>query len=707
MKKKNKSKIWIAAMVFMALMVTSAFAVLAIGIVNVSGSGPTYVSGLISSDTTWTVADSPYIVTGSILVEEGVTLTIEPGVVVKFNSGKGMRIDGELIARGTETESIVFTSNQSSPALGDWVNILFTDSSVDAVFDEDGNYLNGSIMQYCTVEYGGGGDNPVLKIVSSSPCIDHCIITNNGNSGIYVADGSVKITNNVINENSPECGDENTPEYGGGIYISSGTVNISGNTISNNVAHGRFTHYIGYGGGIYIGSGTVTITNNTISSNRASSRWQDTPGYGGGIYIGGGTVTISNNSISDNEAHGHRSRGGGIYIGSGTVTVSNNIISNNEVAGFSCYGGGIYISSGAVIISHNEITGNTAAGFYYYISHGSGVYTQGNNVNISYNKITGNNCTCTEEGSGSGVQIKGQPIIRYNNIFNNTPYDVGNLNDALSPAVNCTNNWWGTTDEATIQAHIYDWSDDASLGIVDYIPYLTEPVTPENIPPIASFTYSPESPVVNQTIIFNASSSYDPDPGGYIVNYTWDFGDGNITNTTGSIITHSYASVGDYIVNLTVTDNDGATDSTNKTIAVYLPTSIFDTGAPANPYPSIMGNHTGTIKLNQTVIATKLYTYSCMGTGGHTEYAEIRNVTWNATATWEGYVGDWHNITFDKNVVLLANETYDYTIRTGSYPQIIHKSEHTSLDGSFINCTKFTDANGCIYTDWIPAIRLE
>jgi len=60
----------------------------------------------------------------------------------------------------------------------------------------------------------------------------------------------------------------------------------------------------------------------------------------------------------------------------------------------------------------------------------------------------------------------------------------------------------------------------------------------ENFPPIANFTYMPEKPVVNETITFNASSSYDPD--GTIVNYEWDFGDGNITSTTAAIITHSY-----------------------------------------------------------------------------------------------------------------------------------------------------------------------
>jgi parallel beta-helix repeat protein len=176
----------------------------------------------------------------------------------------------------------------------------------------------------------------------------------------------------------------------------------------------------------------------------------------------------------------------------------------------------------------------------------------------------------------------------------------------------------------------------------------------------------------------------------------------------------------DYIFEENDTNGDGIGDtpySINSDIDNYplmqpwenyfAPTeNKFDTEAPANPYPSIMGNHTGTIKPNHTVIATKLYTYPCEGTGGHTGYAEIRNATWNATATWKGHAGDWHNITFDKTVVLLPNKTYTYTIRTGSYPQIIHEQNYTTLDGSFINCTEFTDANGKEYDNWIPAIRL-
>ena len=136
-----------------------------------------------------------------------------------------------------------------------------------------------------------------------------------------------------------------------------------------------------------------------------------------------------------------------------------------------------------------------------------------------------------------------------------------------------------------------------------------------------------------------------------------------------------------------------------------LEQKFFDTGP--GTYPSISSVHNGTITPNQTINVSKLYTYPCLGTGGHTEYVQIWNGTgWNVTATWNGYVEDWHNLTFTESFILRENETYNYTIRTGSYPQIIHSDTVLTAKG-WIHCTEFTDANGRMYSNWIPAFKLS
>ncbi|KAF5412055.1 MAG: hypothetical protein C5S38_08785 [Candidatus Methanophagaceae archaeon] len=134
-------------------------------------------------------------------------------------------------------------------------------------------------------------------------------------------------------------------------------------------------------------------------------------------------------------------------------------------------------------------------------------------------------------------------------------------------------------------------------------------------------------------------------------------------------------------------------------------TFYFDTGTSNKQYPSISGTHNGTIKLDQTIEVQKFYTYPCAGTGGHTEYARIWNSTLNVTATWDGYTEDWHNITFDDPFTLVAGETYNYCLRTGSYPQI-HHTDNLLTPAGFITCSEFRDVNGKRYSDWIPAIRL-
>jgi hypothetical protein len=134
---------------------------------------------------------------------------------------------------------------------------------------------------------------------------------------------------------------------------------------------------------------------------------------------------------------------------------------------------------------------------------------------------------------------------------------------------------------------------------------------------------------------------------------------------------------------------------------------FFSTGPSANPYPSIAGQHNGTIRPNETITVRKLYTYPCPGTGGHTEYVLIYNASGTIAETfWSGYVGDWHSLTFNNSFTLYADEIYNYTIRTDSYPQIVH-AESKDVTGGRITCEEFVDINGQRHEGWIPAMRLE
>jgi hypothetical protein len=132
---------------------------------------------------------------------------------------------------------------------------------------------------------------------------------------------------------------------------------------------------------------------------------------------------------------------------------------------------------------------------------------------------------------------------------------------------------------------------------------------------------------------------------------------------------------------------------------------IFDTGK--GTYPSISGTFNGTITPSCNLTVSKLYTYPCTGTGGHSEYATFSHLNGTiAEAHWNGYTGDWHNLTFNNSFTLYANQTYTYTIRMGSYPQIIH-AESKDVTGGRITCTSFIDINGKRHDGWIPAIRLQ
>jgi len=122
-----------------------------------------------------------------------------------------------------------------------------------------------------------------------------------------------------------------------------------------------------------------------------------------------------------------------------------------------------------------------------------------------------------------------------------------------------------TTMKNTSYGFMQDWPVN-DIIIVDMYMYIAGenqlPVL--NAEPVASFSYGPLNPMVGQTISFDASASYDPD--GSIVSYFWDFGDGFVAS--GEQVSHSYSDSGTYQVNLTVIDNDAATNTCTKILNV-------------------------------------------------------------------------------------------------------------------------------------------
>ncbi len=105
------------------------------------------------------------------------------------------------------------------------------------------------------------------------------------------------------------------------------------------------------------------------------------------------------------------------------------------------------------------------------------------------------------------------------------------------------------------------------------------PGPPSNQAPRASFSFSPDSPMVGEPVRFDASGSRDPD--GRITGYSWDWdGDGR-TDATGVTTTHAFSTAGSHRVTLTVMDNGGLTDTVARTVQVRSAPAPPPSGLPA------------------------------------------------------------------------------------------------------------------------------
>lgn len=122
-----------------------SFVLIFILLVGTFSYSQTTIEGGIYEDTTLTVDQSPYIVTDDLIVFPDITLTIEPGVILKFDDDKKLEIRGKLNAIGNEDNHIVFTSNSSNPMMGSWKGIVVigNDPMLDDFYQVRMDYVEG------------------------------------------------------------------------------------------------------------------------------------------------------------------------------------------------------------------------------------------------------------------------------------------------------------------------------------------------------------------------------------------------------------------------------------------------------------------------------------------------------------------------------------------------------------------------------------
>ncbi|MCA1950411.1 MAG: hypothetical protein LDL24_07550 [Treponema sp.] len=137
----------------------------------------TVVSGEITSSTTW-IEGRVYYLDDPVYVSNGVTLTIQPGTIVKFSADAHLHIENgaTIVANGTAEKPIYFTSirdniggdsitndDPTGPARGDWKQVWVLSGS------------NSNQLSYCHFRYGGKENVSVLH-VDGKGSIDHCFV---------------------------------------------------------------------------------------------------------------------------------------------------------------------------------------------------------------------------------------------------------------------------------------------------------------------------------------------------------------------------------------------------------------------------------------------------------------------------------------------------------------------------------------------------
>ena len=162
---------------------------------------------ILACNTTWT-ADRPYVITNSVLVNEGCTLTIEPGTQVFSANGSAILVAGSLTVNGTNQMPVSFLNDRLDEgfenAPGQWVGIFFLEGSKD-------NTINHAIIRNAQIGLRvGTPDNDTIADVT----VNNTIIENMTDSGILGFSADITANNTLINN----CAVYTVGHFIGGTY---------------------------------------------------------------------------------------------------------------------------------------------------------------------------------------------------------------------------------------------------------------------------------------------------------------------------------------------------------------------------------------------------------------------------------------------------------------------------------------------------------
>jgi len=262
----------------------------------------TTITSTITTDTTWTVAQSPYIVQfpftnafnyTPLTVVAGATLTIEPGVVIKFDSYNGMEIHGALNVLGTDSQPIYFTSIADDTVGGDSDGVVTTPTDTQWTHLEFENGSTGN-LDHIVVRYGGQQlsaiPNTGIENNGGTVVIDHAHLSHNGYDGLAQFSGTTHVSHSEFDHH----------QVGINHQYPGGTLTIDTSNIHDN----------GYAG-VDQSFGITNITDSDIHDNNIgiSSGFDGTVSVHGSSIHGNGlgisksvTYDINNNPIDTGNA---------------------------------------------------------------------------------------------------------------------------------------------------------------------------------------------------------------------------------------------------------------------------------------------------------------------------------------------------------------------------------------------------------------------